>query len=84
MAFLLRSNKKALEKADKNVFIIEKPAVSAARPCRNKTGLYIGARVAEAPRPGGGGRMMNTFLSAFLGHVPVTRRGYAAPPYASP
>jgi hypothetical protein len=27
---LLRSNKKAKEKADKNVFFIDKPAVSAA------------------------------------------------------
>jgi hypothetical protein len=32
MAFSLRSNEKAQEKADKNVFFIDKPAVSAARP----------------------------------------------------
>jgi len=77
-AFLLRRNKKSLEKADKNVFIIDKPAVSAARPCRNTAGLYIGARVAEARRPGGCGRMMNTFFSASLGtsrsHAMGTRR----------
>ncbi len=35
MAFMLRSNTKSQEKADKNVFIIDKAAVSAARPTRN-------------------------------------------------
>ena len=50
MAFLLRSNKKAKEKADKNVFFTDKPAVSAARPPVNTPGLYIGVRVTEAVR----------------------------------
>jgi hypothetical protein len=48
----LRSNKKALEKADKYVFFIDKPAVSAARPCHNATGPYSGARAGEATRVG--------------------------------
>jgi len=48
LAFLLRSNKKAKEKADKNVLFIDKPAVSAARPCPDRAGLSIGERVAEA------------------------------------
>jgi hypothetical protein len=48
MAILLRSNKKAEEKADKIVFFIDKPAVSAARPCPDRAGPFIGERVAEA------------------------------------
>jgi hypothetical protein len=59
MAFSFRSDEKAQRKSREKVFFIDKPAVSAARPRRNTMGLYIGARVAEAPRPEMGRRMKN-------------------------
>jgi hypothetical protein len=44
---LLRSNKKAGVKADKNEFFIDKPAVSAAGPWLNRLSLYIAVGVAK-------------------------------------
>jgi hypothetical protein len=64
-AFSLRSNEKANRKSRQIVFFIDKPAVSAARPCRDEMGLYIGVRPIGASRVEHQGRMKNTFCRLF-------------------
>jgi hypothetical protein len=71
-AFSLRRNEKAQRKSRRNTFFIDKPAVSAARPCPNPIGLYIGSpaghrvvelgrRCATAAETAAGGRWRDAF-----------------------